>query len=101
MTIVTTLLVKERMRNQNMMDACQTELSILPKGSIRAKTTSSGTYYYLNYRSDKRVISKYIGKDKAAVEAIKEQLARRVQIEFILKQLRQEQQQIKKLEALL
>ena len=101
MTIVATILNKENIRNHNMIVEYERELSMLPRGSIKAKIVGNKTYYYLNYRDGKKVVSKYIGKNKETLDQIKEQLERRNQIENILKKLKEEQLQIQKLEALL
>lgn len=101
MTMIGTLLNKESIRNQKMIFEYEKELSLLPKGSIQGKNVGNKVYYYLNYRDGKKVISKYIGKDKQALIPIKEKLERRIQIENMLKKLKEEQMQIKKMEALL
>lgn len=101
MTILSSLIEKEEERNRKMIDAYQEELDRLPRGSITVKTISGKRYYYLSYRSDGKVVSKYLGKEEAALGAIKDKLDRRAQIESILKSLREEQAKIKKMEALL
>ena len=100
MSLVKSLIDKEFVRNQNMILAYEKELSILPKGSIKTKIIGNKSYFYLNYRDGKKVISKYIGKEENA-SFVKEQLERRRHIELMIKKLKQEQRQIKKLEALL
>ena len=100
MTILSSLIEKEEERNRKMIDAYQEELDRLPRGSITVKTISGKRYYYLSYRSDGKVVSKYLGKEEA-LGAIKDRLDRRAQIESILKSLREEQAKIKKMEALL
>ena len=72
-------------------------------GSIRKKTQikNGKTYYYLYYRDGKKVVSKYIGKDEESLITVREQLTRRSQIEEIIKKLKEEKAQIKKLEAML
>ena len=47
------------------------------------------------------MVSKYVGKDEESLIAIREGLARRIQIEEIVKKLKEEKAQIKKLEAML
>ena len=42
----------------------QKRLQILPKGSIKRRTISGKVYYYLQYRSGKKIIQKYIGRKK-------------------------------------
>lgn len=77
------------------------ELDTLPRGKITPKTVNGKTYYYLYYREGKKVLSKYIGKDEKSLSAIREGLARRSQIEEMLKKLKEEHLQIKKMEAML
>ena len=101
MTIIGSLLNRENIRNQNMILEYENELSNLPKGSIKAKKVGNKIYYYLYFRDGKKVISKYIGKDEQSIIIIKEKLERRIQIENILNKLKEEQLQIKKMEALL
>ena len=76
-------------------------LERLQRGKITRKTINGKTYYYLYYRDGKKVVSKYIGKDEESLIAVREQLARRSQIEEIIKKLKEEKAQIKKLEAML
>ena len=77
------------------------ELKNLPKGSIKSKTIGKNVYFYLYYRDGKKIISKYLGKDEESITKIKELLIKRNHIESMLKRLKQEQQEIKRLEALL
>lgn len=77
------------------------ELEALPKGSIKPKRVKDRTYYYLVFRDGDKVITKYIGKDEEALIPIREQLSRRKQVEEILKKLKEENAQIKRLEAIL
>ena len=46
-------------------------------------------------------MSKYLGKDDKRISEVREQLNRRSQIEKIIKRLKEERAQIKKLEAML
>ena len=46
-------------------------------------------------------MSKYIGRDEEKLLAVRDQLARRSQIEEIIKKLKEERSQIKKMEAML
>lgn len=58
-------------------------------------------YYYLIFRDGDKVITKYVGKDEASLISLREQLVRRKQIDEIIKKLKEEKTQIKKLEAIL
>lgn len=101
MSILSTLLIKEENRNNNMILEYMNELETLPKGSIRPKKVNGKTYYYLTFRDGSKVVSKYIGKNELDLTNIKEQLSRRKQVEEIIKKLKEEKIQIQKLEALL
>lgn len=96
-----TFLSREKKRNENMVIEYTKELDTLPRGKITPKTVNGKTYYYLYYREGKKVLSKYIGKDEKSLSAIREGLARRSQIEEMLKKLKEEHLQIKKMEAML
>ncbi len=40
------------------------KLSLLPKGSVKERVISAKKYYYLQYRSGRKIIQKYLGKVK-------------------------------------
>lgn len=101
MSMLMTIISREETRNENMINEYTKELETLPKGKITPKTVNRKTYYYLYYRDGKKVVSKYVGKDEESLIAIREGLARRSQIEEIIKKLKEEKAQIKKLEAML
>lgn len=96
-----TVISREEVRNENMLNEYTKKLETLPKGKITPKTVNGKTYYYLYYRDGKKVVSKYIGKDDKRLTAVREQLTRRSQIEEIIKKLKEEKVKIKKLEAML
>ncbi len=101
MSVLSALLLKEKNRNENMIAEYNRELEILVKGSIKPKKVKDKTYYYLTFREGDKVITKYIGKDNESLISIREQLARRKQVKEILKMLKEEKKQIKKLEGIL
>ena len=101
MSIVKALINKESIRNQSMIAEYEKELKELPKGVLRLKRIGKQDYYYLYYRDGKKVISKYVGKDIETVDQLKDLLMKREHIETMLKVLKQEQEQIKKMEALI
>ncbi len=96
-----TVISREEIRNENMINEYIKELNLLPRGKITPKAINGKIYYYLYYREGKKVVSKYIGKDEESLNVIREQLSRRYQIEEIIKKLKEEKAQIKKLEAVL
>ncbi|MGM9972368.1 MAG: hypothetical protein ACI35W_08160 [Anaeroplasmataceae bacterium] len=101
MSILAALISKEGNRNENMIAEYNRELNTLPKGSIKVKKVKDRSYYYLSFRDGDKVITKYVGKDEETLNGIREQLLRRKQVEGILKKLKEENEQIRKLEALL
>lgn len=101
MSVLSAMVAKEKNRNENMIAEYSRELETLPKGSIKSKTVKGRAYYYLTFRAGDKVVTKYIGKDEGLVVPMRGQLARRKQVEEILKKLRQEKAQIQKLETVL
>lgn len=101
MSVLAALLSREESRNENMIAEYSRELQTLPKGSIKPKKVKDKIYYYLIFRDGDKVITKYVGKDEESVIPVRAQLARRKQVEEIIKKLKEEKAQIKKLEAVL
>ncbi|MBQ4270024.1 MAG: hypothetical protein IJB97_10305 [Clostridia bacterium] len=101
MSIISTLPIKEKNRNEKMIIEYTRELDILPKGTIKEKKVKDKIYYYLLFREGDKVVTKYLGKNEESLILIKEQLARRKQLECMLQKLKAEKIQIKKLEAML
>lgn len=101
MSMIMTVISREETRNENMIIEYKRELDTLPRGKITPKIKNGKTYYYLYYRDGKKVVSKYIGKDEESLIVVREKLIRRNQIEEIIKKLKEEKAQIKKLEAIL
>ncbi len=101
MSVLAALLFREENRNENMIAEYSRELKTLPKGSIKPKKIKDKIYYYLTFREGDNVITKYVGKDEESLDLIREQLARRKQVEEIIKKLKEEKAKIKKMEAVL
>lgn len=101
MSVLATLLSKEKSGNKKMISAYNQELKTLPKGSIKTKKAGNRVYYYLIFRDGYKVVTKYVGKDEESLISIKEKLKRRKQIEEIIKKLKAENIQIEKFEAIL
>lgn len=98
MTLLSMLINKEKVRNENMIFNYLKELKKLPKGSVKTKKIGNRNYFYLAYRDGNKVVNKYLGKNENAIEIIKDQLERRKQIEKLLKDLMKEKEQIKRIE---
>ncbi len=60
-------------------------LKVLPKGSIKERAISGKKYYYLQYRKGKKVIQKYIGKNRPdnLIRQIKELKALKVELKKV------------------
>ena len=101
MSMLMTVISREYARNENMIIEYTKELETLLKGKIIKKSINGKLYYYLYFRDGKKVVSKYLGKDEKRISEVREQLNRRSQIEKIIKILKEERAQIKKLEAML
>ena len=101
MSMLMMVISREYARNENMIIEYTKELETLLKGKIIKKSINGKLYYYLYFRDGKKVVSKYIGKDEESLITVREQLTRRSQIEEIIKKLKEEKAQIKKLEAML
>lgn len=88
MNMILSTITKEKARIEYMLVKYREEYKTLPKGTISEKQVGEKTYFYLKYRSGKKVISQYI--NKANVDEIKEQIERRKHIEAMIKSLQEE-----------
>lgn len=86
--MILSTILKEKARIEYMLLKYREEYESLPKGAISEKKVGDKTYYYLKYRSGKKVISQYI--NKATVNEIKVQIERRKHIEIMIKSLQEE-----------
>ncbi len=87
---------EEKRRIEKMISAYEQELLSLPKGSLVSKTVKSKQYYYLQYREGKKTVSSYVG-DAGKADSYRERVNRRKHIEAMLKMLRSEYAQARKL----
>lgn len=88
MNMILSTITKEKARIEYMIAKYCEEYEGLPKGTISEKQVGEKTYYYLKYRTGKKVISQYISKE--SIDEIREQIERRKHIEAMLKSLREE-----------
>lgn len=66
MAVLEKALVEEYQRVQLKLQRIESELSELPKGYISEKQIKDNTYYYLQRREKKKIVSEYIKKDEVA-----------------------------------
>ena len=96
-SVVFGVLQDELERNRRMQARYHKEIDQLPKGSLFQRKIGEHQYYYLNYRDQSRVVSKYLGKlDEKKVEAMRKQVAERKRYEDLLRKLRNEEKFITK-----
>ena len=96
MSLITTMLEKERSRNEYMREYYRNQIAALPKGSVVAKKAGNNIYYYLQYRNGPKVLSDYIGKESEKVDRVREQTTKRKHFEAMLSKLNKEHAEIQK-----
>lgn len=96
MAVLEGVLEEEYRRSLRVTAALEREMAALPKGSIRKREISGHEYYYLQWRDDSHVRSKYVKRGeleelrrqlevrRSHVEALKEQAKSRRMIERAL-----------------
>ena len=93
MNVIESVLLDEKHRNLRMQEQYKKEIEELPKGKLTLKKRKSGEYFYLVYREGRKVKYKYVGKDATDIE---KQIEKRKHLEELLKKLKKEYKQIKK-----
>ena len=61
------------------------KLKCLPKGSVKERSIHGRKYYYLQYRAGKRIVQKYIGKNRP--EELMSQIKQRMMLTNELKKV--------------
>jgi hypothetical protein len=84
MSLMLRMIHKEKNRVDYMLASYFRQLEELPKGAIVSKTVGSNKYYYLKYRSGKKVVTDYLGKEGENVAAIRAGLEKRRHIEAMV-----------------
>jgi hypothetical protein len=97
MSLITQIVSEEKIRIEKMIADYEQELLALPKGTLVSKTVKNNQYYYLQFREGKKTVSSYIGGDANIANDLRERINRRKHIEAMLKILRGEYFQAKKL----
>ena len=96
-TVIRGVLEEELERNGRMKKRYLDEIEQLPKGSVMLRKIGNQEYFYLKYRENNKVISKYIGqKTEIDIKEIKEKILKRKHIEGVLKNLSLEEKEILK-----
>ena len=90
MSLLENAVAQEQRRIKYMIEKYEAELITLPKGALIDKMIKGNQYYYLQYRSGKKTISKYVGRAGDKVEKLRQQIERRRHIQAMLKALSEE-----------
>lgn len=73
-----------------MIEKYEETLRDLPKGSLSSRRAGNRTYYYLKYRENGKVISKYVPADQ--VDEIRSGIDKRKHTESMLSSLKKEKE---------
>ena len=98
--MIVEMLEEELDRNVRAQEAYAAERDRLPKGSVCIKSRGSKVYCYLKYRDGRRTVTQYAGVASTVEEDLRAQVARRKEVEAIIRQLKAEQRYIEKALAL-
>lgn len=96
-SVIRSMLEDEKKRNLRMQNTYESELLLLPKGSIITRKFGNKNYYYLHYRVGNRVKSEYLGNDNSEVAKVKEAIAERKHLQGVIKRLKIEYKEICKI----
>lgn len=90
MSLLTEAVIQEQLRIERMIQQYETELAILPKGTLITKSIKGNQYYYLQYRNGQKTVSEYIGRQDEKIAEIQQQIDRRKHIQAMVKALHEE-----------
>ncbi len=88
MNLLINTVMQEKQRIMFMIEKYEEALRDLPKGSLFARRIGNRTYYYLKYRENGKVISKYVHSDQA--DEIRSGIEKRKHTESMLLSLKKE-----------
>ncbi len=95
MNLIINTVMQEKQRIDYMIEKYNEALLTLPKGSLSERRVGAKTYYYLKYREEGKVVSKYIPADRA--DEIREGIERRRHTETMLASLKKEKELAEKI----
>ncbi|MEG0503296.1 MAG: hypothetical protein RR547_01495 [Raoultibacter sp.] len=94
--IIRETLVEELDRNTRSRRAYELECAKLPRGSVTVRMRGDRTYCYLKYREGDRVVTEYVGVAESVEKGLRKQVARRKELESVIKRLEREETFIQK-----
>jgi hypothetical protein len=90
-------LEEELKRNLNSQKVFSRKIESLLKGSICKKKINSHEYYYLMYREDNKVITKYIGSVKnSKIDSLQKELDKSDEVRRVLVELKKNEKKLRK-----
>ncbi|MDD5638175.1 MAG: hypothetical protein PHD84_10250 [Atribacterota bacterium] len=97
MKILNDILQEEKERLLELEKIYKSKIQQLPKGSLIKKNIKGHNYYYLNYRSYKKQVFKYIGKlSEKEVNDLVSRIKERRKYEKFLRQVKKDIKEIEK-----
>ena len=94
--IIKDTLAEELDRNVRSRRAYELECVKLPRGSVTVRKRGNKAYCYLKYREGSRTVTKYAGKAESVEDDLRTQVARRKELESVVKRLKREELFIQK-----
>ena len=89
--------IEQLENNRNRQEMLKNELLLLPKGHINTLYRNGKGYYYLTYRNGNKINNDYLGPaGKADLREIMEKLKKREDIKKEIKNLKEEEKELKK-----
>lgn len=97
MSIYRENLKEELKRNLDSQQAFSRKLKSSLKGSICKKIINSNEYYYLMYREENKVITKYIGSVKnSKIDSLQKELDKSNEVKRVLVELKKNEKKLRK-----
>ena len=97
MNILKGILSESKGHYLEVKDKIEKKLAKIPKGSVKEREISGRKYYYLQYRVNKKVVHKYLGKSRP--EALIRQLKERKSLKKELKKVNEALRILKRAEG--
>lgn len=94
MSVLDIVLSEEYNRLSRKIHIIEKEMKSLPKGYISKKKIKNHSYYYLQYRENNKIVSKYIKQSE--VEAYQVLIDERKSLELNLKELQKNKKKLEK-----
>ena len=91
------VLIESRKHYSDLEKRIAKRLKSLPSGSVKVRWISGAIYYYLQERVGKRIVHRYLGKEKP--EALMKQIAERRALKAELKKVEEGLKLVKKAEG--